>query len=859
MKIKLTNPIDNQRFQEPVSMGVPCPEGTVQSGSSFVFTGHGRIIPTQTTPLTFWPDKSVKWLLCDFLVDMGPDEQISLALGPEESVKNGQEIQFSTAGDTLEINTGAARFVLDSSTLFPFKSVQVQNHNFLGEKGGKIRLKDKDDRMLSAVIDKIDTETCGSVRLTLNVTGHFAYQKRLLFNARIHFYAGTAKTCLEFTLHNPQAAEHPGCIWDLGDPASFLFKELVLSLPMNESDSPNMHFKLAQDEKWQAAEKGKSLKIYQESSGGENWDSPNHRNRDGHVPMTMRGYQVLRDNQVIAQGDRSQPVIWTGPDTTGLSLVVPRFWQEFPKAVEVNQQTIVVSLYPGCFPDLHELQGGEQKTHVVYFDFAADQDQAGWGLAPVQVTIDPHAFSNSAVLKDIVCGKPSPPQYQAFLDAVIEGGDSFFAKREAVDEYGWRNFGELYADHEAVFHKGDKPFVSHYNNQYDSIASFYREFFHTGDFRWAELAGDLARHVLNIDINHTDQDREEYCHGLFWHTNHYLDAGLATHRSVSKEHIKGGNSAFVGGGPGSEHCYTSGLMTHYQFTGNPQFRNAVIELADWSILSLKGPYTLLAVLLRAKSSIKNWLINRKTVLVWPRFPLSRGTGNCINASLDAFELTGEQGYLDNAIELIKGTVHPNDQVGSRDLLDAESCWSYTVFFVALTKYLAKKRELGELDHDYGYARDSLLHYARWMSENEYPTLEKKEILEYPNETWAAQDLRISVIFFHAAKYADAKWRNAFIERGSFFLEKSFAELETWESRFLSRPMALVLQNGWVDGKFDDTGIPHYLLSEYTEKWGSPSFQLTLARLIQRIREDFFIALRQTSLKREWAWLEARLR
>ncbi len=37
------------------------------------------------------------------------------------------------------------------------------------------------------------------------------------------------------------------------------------------------------------------------------------------------------------------------------------------------------------------------------------------------------------------------------------------------DEYGWRHFGDLYADHEAVGHSGETPRVAHYNNPYDVI------------------------------------------------------------------------------------------------------------------------------------------------------------------------------------------------------------------------------------------------------------------------------------------------------------------------------------------------------------------------------------------------------
>ena len=37
----------------------------------------------------------------------------------------------------------------------------------------------------------------------------------------------------------------------------------------------------------------------------------------------------------------------------------------------------------------------------------------------------------------------------------------------------------------------------------------------------------LARHVVDIDIYHTTNDKSAYNHGLFWHTEHYVDAGCS--------------------------------------------------------------------------------------------------------------------------------------------------------------------------------------------------------------------------------------------------------------------------------------------------------------------------------------------
>src|SRR5262249_1449394 len=145
------------------------------------------------------------------------------------------------------------------------------------------------------------------------------------------------------------------------------------------------------------------------------------------------------------------------------------------------------------------------------------------------------------------------------------GANSLFARREVIDEYGWRNFGDFYADHEAAYCPDPPPVVSHYNNQYDVIYGTLLQYLRTGDGRWFELADPLARHVLEIDIYHTTQDRALYSGGLFWHTEHYRDAATGTHRGFSAAKARPGQPA--GGGPCAEHNYTTGLLHYYYLTG----------------------------------------------------------------------------------------------------------------------------------------------------------------------------------------------------------------------------------------------------------------------------------------------------
>ncbi|MFZ3207954.1 MAG: hypothetical protein WA140_03855 [Geobacteraceae bacterium] len=857
---------------EFVRVGVPCARGELFNTESLqILNQENDAQPLQSTILNKWHDGSVKWLMLDFAATVPAHERVVYRLvksnGSTPTMVN--PVNMTNCLEYWRVSTGATEFIVDVKEFRPFRSITVNKKEILAS-GGSSCLLGFEGSNLTPIVENIVAETEGPIRSIIRLEGRFDSDKLTSprFVCRIHFFAGSSHVMLEFTLLNPRAASHPGGLWDLGDSGSLLFKELALRLPLAGSGN-NRIFCSPEPElsSFQFEPSPDGMRIYQESSGGENWNSPVHRARDGKVCLRFNGYEIHNKEKRVSAGKRATPVVWCGDGETGVSAVMPRFWQEFPKAFSINADGLKVELFPGCSPDLHELQGGEQKTTSIYLDFAASPEGLAWARSPLVAAPSPHTCHNSGVFSDLP-PMPGETKVADMVDQFITA-DELLNKREVVDEYGWRNFGDFYADHEAIYHKGKEPFVSHYNNQYDGIGGAYRKFFATADTRWGELASDLARHVYDIDINHTDQDREEYNRGLFWHTDHYVDAGLSTHRSSSIEHLKVKDPRFCGGGPGAEHCYTTGLMYHYFQTGNPAFREAVVDLADWVLRSLSGSTTVLAVL---KKSLRLFIMLRSTGNgprpIIPRYPLTRGTGNALTACLDAYEVSGDSRFIAEAEGLIRGVLHPDDDIAARNLLDAESAWSYTVLLLAIAKFLNKKTELKQFDAGYWYARASLLAYAEWMLINEYPYLEKPEILEYPNETWAAQDMRKSVIFYYAAHYCSPDRGQAFIQRARFFFESAVNELARHSSSRFTRPVALMLQNGWVGARLSTDTIPPSKIGGSIEfekgtaeisVTGQPTPYLTFGSVVTRIASELTSALRQTSIKRELAWLKARIR
>jgi hypothetical protein len=850
-KILIQETGNSARSGEIVRVSIPCARGDFKADQLLSVCNQDRQVQLcQSRVLKQWPDGSIKWLLIDFAASVSAGGTAEFFLTSADNVPTRvSPVNLKQGDGSWQVDTGNATFVIDTHVFRPFTAVRVAGKEILRPTTTACLLSLDGKTDMEAVVDSITLEESGPLRAVARLTGHFNnLAEKAHFSCRLHFLSGSSAVNIEFTIHNPCAALHPGGLWDLGDLGSLLFKSLTFSF--SSIDLGDKIQSLPASGTSPITVPGNAqFSLYQESSGGENWRSPTHRNRDGIVPTERNGYGVEVDGQKISAGMRATPVVWCGSGAEGIAVTVPFFWQEFPSEITVDNGNLRVIPFPARFPDQHELQGGEQKTSAFWVDFAAERGGLSWTLKPLVAYAAPEVYRESGVLYDL-------PGAIDLVDRFTTSKD-LFGKRETADEYGWRNFGEIYADHEAVYHDKPEIFVSHYNNQYDGIAGLYRKFFATGDIEWRTLAEDLSRHVTDIDLYHTDNDREEYNHGLFWHTDHYVDAGLSSHRSFSKQHLVVKPPHLCGGGPGAEHCYTTGLMLHYFQTGNPDFKTAVLALAESELLALAGPQTLLAALKRGMGALNRWRFSRGQGKLFPRYPFTRGTGNALTACLDAFEIGGGHSYLDTAEQMIRGTVHPADNIAARNLLDAEVAWSYTVFLSALAKYLDKKRELVESDPGSKYARACLLVYAEWMVTNEYPYLDKPEILEYPNETWAAQDLRKSVIFYHAARYAEtAEQRQRFRERARYFYEYAEKELSRHASSSLTRPVVLMLQNGWVGSRLNDD--LQELSGPLAPLSCSPTPYLTIGEVIRRVAADLFQVLGQTSFKRELSWLRARL-
>lgn len=780
---------------QPVQFGVCLPEGMFTSGieGDLQLIESDSAIPVQIQPTVRHPDGSHQWVLIDALLPGSAKYSNGVYVVLQETDSDYEpELGQHSESFTIDHQNQPLRLSLQRGKLC--LEELASNSPIFRHPGIGFELLNEKSEPLQPLWESIRQETAGTVRNTYQVKGVIGKrQSPLNLEARLSFYQQTGLIKVEICLHNPRRAKHAGGLWDLGDSGSELFEDFSIRIP-HQFAGQSLKSWFVDEHNSDEVTESRRLHLYQDSSGGENWESRTHVNREGVVPSRFQGYQLGIDGKQIS-GDRATPVFAIGNDYRALSIAVPEFWQQFPKCLEVDDSHIRIGLFPKEWDDLHELQGGERKTSTFWLNLASGPAAIVYAvqdiqavLSPVAITPSPEEYSEHGQIHD---GTDIVTEDRASLDRLLaialEGERGVFAKREAVDEYGWRNYGELVADHEAAYYEGPLPLVSHYNNQFDPIYGFLLNYLRTGNRKLYDLGDALARHVVDIDIYHTTQDKWGYNGGLFWHTDHYRDAHTSTHRSYSNFNFP--EQGDYGGGPCNEHNYTTGLLLHYCLTGRIESREAVLGLADWVLQMDDGERSMFRYVASGPTGLAS--ATREETFHGP----GRGAGNSLNALLDAWQLTQDEKYLNYCEVLIRRCIHPQDDINQHQLLNAEERWSYTVFLTSLLKYLKCKVRGKQLDENYHYARMSLAHYTEWMALHERPYLDDQHQLEYPTETWPAQDLRKANVLRHASVYLDDPLRSQSFELGKRIAQRAWNDLWSFETTACARPLSILMVEG----------------------------------------------------------------
>jgi len=833
--------------------GIPFSKGQLTSLDQLKLCQANKEIENFSRVLSFWPDGSINWLNLGFFHSSSGSNLYELVISDKSAAINSKqptaELQIETTEQEITVSSSNHQFIFNLESLSmesKFKQQQLVKTPLAGELllGDKQKIKGKLDHWSFRMLQDINFNSNSAIELKFEgFHEHPTNKLKLQFQTLITLYAAFPFVKVETTIHNPNPAKHPNGIWDLGDEGSELFNAIIFDLELVKTDI--VKYKASENDNWQT--NTTHTQITQHASGGANWQSPAHVNKDNRVTLKTNGYEVSSNHIKVASGDRATPTLHSA---NGVGVTIEKFWENFPTSIEIDHNNLKIALFPTT-DSPHELQGGEKKTHIFWLNLNGDSNDLNWVHSP-PIAKPVVSWLTKLNALPTFSGSTEQDNIAKLIKAGIEHEQNFFAKREKIDEYGWRNFGDLYADHEALGYKGSDLYISHYNNQYDPIYGFIKQFLSTDDIRWYELADDLAKHVKDIDIYHTLGDKAEFNGGLFWHTDHYCKAYTSSHRSYSKlQPSDAYRNRLGGGGPGGQHCYTSGLTYHYFLSGSESSKEAVLTLEKWITHFYEGTGSCLELLLALKNrnnpGYKNHIVNQ--------YPYDRGTAYYVIALLDCYQLTQDSKYIQRAEYIIQHTVHPSDDINRRDLPNVENCWFYTIFLQAICRYLELKETIQALDENFYYARDTLLHYAEWMVSNEYPYLEKPEILEFPNDTWTAQDLR-KVHILAAAHYYSANSKPEFLDKANYFNEYIIEHLSRSKELSNTRIQVLLMQNhGALD--YYISRKPPIAFEERRDNWPEAAYQ-NPPGLLFGFAKALGKRLLKLSVTNEINWLKTRL-
>ncbi|MEZ5659063.1 MAG: hypothetical protein R3E83_11195 [Burkholderiaceae bacterium] len=300
--------------------GLPMARGQLAADERVILLdAAGSRMATQTEVASRWPDGSVRWLRvwlalpaalelpATFGWDRASGEGAALAalaaadgcavLAPETVVHAAREddgaVQVTRGGRVWHWAPGSDAVLSERG-----------EHAVLASSGAQLVLRDADGRRRVGRIHEVMLRDAGPLTTCVRIDGDFGDDCPVRFRLRWRLTAGSPGWQGELRLRNVRAAKHPGGFWDLGDPGSWRVRDCSLIVPLANPAGAGSTMHWRADGAWQSmpasasapatavAATDDALVIYQDSSGGESWDSPNHVGADGALTVRFRGYEV---------------------------------------------------------------------------------------------------------------------------------------------------------------------------------------------------------------------------------------------------------------------------------------------------------------------------------------------------------------------------------------------------------------------------------------------------------------------------------------------------------------------------------------------------------------------------------------
>ena len=426
----------------PVRFGLPLAEGAFHHLGGLTVTGpDGRSVPAQFSAIAFWPDRSVKTALVQFVAPLKARERSLWRVRSGSGPAKSSPLVCCVTAEGGSVDTGKVKVSVARKEKF----VTVADH----DSSGRLILADEQGNDQIFVPEKISVEESGSVRATLRLEGRCGKSYRAV--VRMGFVAGSPVISFDMRFIN-----------DLLDHE---FTDIT-SLRLSFDNVPAREIVM-----------------------------------DG---VTGRDFFQYDDRQVRIDGKFSDRRL-SGVGTAGnIRFSLADFWKKYPKAVTAAGQGIDFELlprqpdenfgaglpwylrYPFC-EGKYRTKWGTAFSEKLRIDFSGTADLAARDVVPA---VDRDYVASCRVFQGVP--EKDCKLFYLFDKRALEAFRKIEANRDEVREYGFLNWGDNFGERS----------VNWNNNEYDTARGLFLLFLRTGDrdvFRYAMAA---ARHQADVDIVH---------------------------------------------------------------------------------------------------------------------------------------------------------------------------------------------------------------------------------------------------------------------------------------------------------------------------------------------------------------------
>lgn len=513
VKLTVAEEAGYDRVREPVTMGVPLPEGMVNDVARLgLQDATGKALPCQATEVARWLDgKSVKWvhLTWEQSLKAGAGETVSLMLMDAPRPQAAGSLTAVEKDNTVTVQTGFVKFTVRGAGFDGMHAAWfdptggnrfIDANQVIGAGGGstvmssdpaamtvadmKFRLTGESNayRSTQDAQGKVAIEEQGARRVVVKATGRHldANGKPALdYIVRFYAYADSPLVRVSHTFVCAQGAK----------PADMLFlNALNLGVPTSLAGG-QVAFGTEKDPV--AAKAG--ARLLQRDSGP---------------------YALTSGGAAIASGGgksvKPLTVGWVDlrKGSLGLAAGIKWFWQMCPKALEVGADGVInLGLYPHDAPQPLEVYMGQSRTHylTLFFHdgkadlkavnaiFAAQNRPLYAWASPRYYCRDTHAFGYAVESDPALFGADAEKMTQhdaKLLDSLKQGITAIDLRRQTLDSYGVYAWGDLY--HWQWDSQGKAPYdtqnwrYSFEGNYYDYPHVMFQGFVRTGEKLYLE-------------------------------------------------------------------------------------------------------------------------------------------------------------------------------------------------------------------------------------------------------------------------------------------------------------------------------------------------------------------------------------